>query len=100
MSQNVQSAITGLALAVLTLLVSLGVIGPDKVDAWQAVVIALVTLVATVGVRSALPPTAWSTSYSGAVRNCSATGPRARNSRSAGVRGRAARRGVSGRGRS
>jgi hypothetical protein len=56
MSQNVQSAITGLALAVLTLLVSLGVIGPDKVDAWQAVVIALVTLVATVGVRSALPP--------------------------------------------
>lgn len=58
MSQNVQSAITGLALAVLTLLVSLGVIGPDKVDAWQAVVIALVTLVATVGVRSALPPKA------------------------------------------
>ena len=56
MSQNAQSAITGLALAVLTLLVSLGVIGPDKVDAWQAVVIALVTLVATVGVRSALPP--------------------------------------------
>lgn len=56
MSQNVQSAITGLALAVLTLLVSLGVIGQDKVDAWQAVVIALVTLVATVGVRSALPP--------------------------------------------
>ena len=56
MSDQLRSAITGLALAVLTLLVSLGVIGPDKVDAWQAVVIALVTLVATVGVRSALPP--------------------------------------------
>ena len=56
MSQQVQSAITGVTLAVLTLLVSLGVIGPDKVDAWQAVVIAIVTLVATVGVRSALPP--------------------------------------------
>ena len=55
MSQQVQSAITGVTLAVLTLLVSLGVIGPDKVDAWQAVVIAVVTLAATVGVRSALP---------------------------------------------
>lgn len=40
------------------LLVSLGVIGPDQVDTWQAVVIAVVTLVATVGVRSALPPKA------------------------------------------
>lgn len=56
MSDQTRSAITGLSLAVLTLLVSLGVIGPDKVDVWQAVVIALVTLVATVGVRSALPP--------------------------------------------
>ncbi len=56
MSDKTRSAITGLSLAVLTLLVSLGVIGPDKVDAWQAVVIAVVTLVATVGVRSALPP--------------------------------------------
>jgi len=56
MSDQTRSAITGLSLAVLTLLVSLGVIGPDKVDAWQAVVIAVVTLVATVGVRSALPP--------------------------------------------
>lgn len=56
MSDQTRSAITGLSLAVLTLLVSLGVIGPDKVDVWQAVVIAVVTLVATVGVRSALPP--------------------------------------------
>lgn len=56
MSDQLRSAITGLALAVLTLLVSLGVIGPDQVDTWQAVVIAAVTLVATVGVRSALPP--------------------------------------------
>jgi len=55
-SDQTRSAITGLSLAVLTLLVSLGVIGPDKVDVWQAVVIAVVTLVATVGVRSALPP--------------------------------------------
>lgn len=56
MSSKVQSAATGLSLAVLTLLVSLGVIGPDQVDTWQAVVIAVVTLVATVGVRSVLPP--------------------------------------------
>ena len=56
MSDQTRSAITGLSLAVLTLLVSLGVIGPDQVDTWQAVVIAAVTLVATVGVRSALPP--------------------------------------------
>lgn len=56
MSDQLRSAITGLALAILTLLVSLGVIGPDKVDAWQAVVVAVVTLAATVGVRSALPP--------------------------------------------
>ena len=56
MSQQVQSAIIGLSLTVLTLLVSLGVIGPDKVDTWQAVVVAAVTLVATLGVRSWLPP--------------------------------------------
>ena len=56
MSQQVQSAITGVTLAVLTLLVSLGVLGADQVDTWQAVVIAVVTLIATVGVRSALPP--------------------------------------------
>ncbi len=56
MSDQTRSAITGLSLAVLTLLVSLGVIGPDKVDAWQAVVIAVVTLVASLGVRSWLPP--------------------------------------------
>jgi len=55
-SDQTRSAITGLSLAVLTLLVSLGVIGPDQVDAWQAVVLAAVTLIATVGVRSALPP--------------------------------------------
>lgn len=56
MSDKTRSAITGLSLAVLTLLVSLGVIGPDKVDTWQAVVVAVVTLIGTVGVRSALPP--------------------------------------------
>lgn len=56
MSDQLRSAIAGVTLAVLTLLVSLGVIGPDQVDTWQAVVIAVVTLVATVGVRSALPP--------------------------------------------
>lgn len=56
MSDQLRSAITGVTLAVLTLLVSLGVIGPDQVDTWQAVVIAVVTLIATVGVRSALPP--------------------------------------------
>jgi len=55
-SDKTRSALTGLSLAVLTLLVSLGVIGPDKVDAWQAVVVAVVTLIGTVGVRSALPP--------------------------------------------
>lgn len=56
MSDQLRSAIAGVTLAILTLLVSLGVIGPDQVDTWQAVVIAVVTLVATVGVRSALPP--------------------------------------------
>ena len=56
MSDALRSAIIGVSLAVLTLLVSLGVIGPDQVDAWQAVVVAVVTLVGTVGVRSALPP--------------------------------------------
>lgn len=56
MSDKTRSALTGLSLAVLTLLVSLGVIGPDKVDAWQAVVVAVVTLVGTLGVRSWLPP--------------------------------------------
>lgn len=58
MSDQVRSAIVGLSLAVLTLLVSLGVIGPDNVDTWQAVVVAVVTLIGTVGVRSALPPKA------------------------------------------
>lgn len=58
MSDAVRSAIVGLSLAVLTLLVSLGVIGPDNVDTWQAVVVAVVTLIGTVGVRSALPPKA------------------------------------------
>lgn len=58
MSDQVRSAIIGLSLAVLTLLVSLGVIGPDNVDTWQAVVVAVVTLIGTVGVRSALPPKA------------------------------------------
>lgn len=56
MSDQLRSAITGLALAVLTLLVSLGVLGSDQVDTWQAVVIAVVTLAGTVGVRSARPP--------------------------------------------
>lgn len=56
MSDQVRSAIIGLSLAVLTLLVSLGVIGPDNVDTWQAVVVAVVTLVASLGVRSWLPP--------------------------------------------
>lgn len=56
MSDQVRSAIVGLSLAVLTLLVSLGVIGPDNVDTWQAVVVAVVTLVGTLGVRSWLPP--------------------------------------------
>lgn len=56
MSSQVQSAVTGVTLAVLTLLVSLGVIGPDQVDTWQAVVIAAVTLIGVVGVRSVLPP--------------------------------------------
>lgn len=55
-SQQIQSAVAGVTLAALTLLVSLGVIGPDQVDAWQAVVIAVLTLVGVVGVRSALPP--------------------------------------------
>lgn len=56
MSQSVQSAIIGVSLAVLTLLVSLGVIGSNSVDTWQAVVVSVVTLVATLGVRSVLPP--------------------------------------------
>ena len=56
MSDQTRSAIIGLSLTVLTLLVSLGVIGPDQVDTWQAVVVAAVTLVATLGVRSWLPP--------------------------------------------
>lgn len=55
MSDATRSAIIGLSLAVLTLLVSLGVIGPDNVDTWQAVVVAVVTLVASLGVRSWLP---------------------------------------------
>lgn len=56
MSDQVRSGVVGLSLAVLTLLVSLGVIGPDEVDTWQAVVVAVVTLVASLGVRSWLPP--------------------------------------------
>lgn len=56
MSDQVRSAIIGLSLAVLTLLVSLGVIGAGDVDTWQAVVVAVVTLVAALGVRSWLPP--------------------------------------------
>lgn len=56
MSDQVRSGVVGLSLAVLTLLVSLGVIGPDEVDTWQAGVVAVVTLVASLGVRSWLPP--------------------------------------------
>ena len=56
MSDAVRSAIIGLSLAVLTLLVSLGVIGPDNVDTWQAVVVAVLTLIGALGVRSWLPP--------------------------------------------
>ncbi len=56
MSERVKSAILGVTLAVLTLLVSLGVIGPEQVDTWQAVVVAVVTLIASLGVRSLRPP--------------------------------------------
>lgn len=56
MNQKVQSALTGLAVAVLAALVAFGVIGGNEADAIQGVVVAAITFAAAVFVRSARPP--------------------------------------------
>lgn len=56
MTKAQQSALTGIAVAVIALLVSLGVFGGDTAGAVQAVANAVIAFAGTVFVHSALPP--------------------------------------------
>lgn len=56
MSKQVRSALEGLVIAALTALVAFGVIGGDQATAAQGVLLAGITFVAAVGIRSARTP--------------------------------------------
>lgn len=55
MSQKTISAIQGLAVAIISALVSFGVLGGDKASSIQAIVVAAITFGAAVGIHSARP---------------------------------------------
>ena len=57
MSQKTISAIQGVVVAVVSALVSFGVLGGDKASAIQAVVVASITLAAALGIHSVRPST-------------------------------------------
>ena len=50
------SAINGVVMAVLAALVSFGVVGGNKANAVQGIIVSVIAFAAAVGVRSALPP--------------------------------------------
>lgn len=56
MTEQVQSALSGLVVAIVILLVAFGVIGGEQADAVQGVLLAAVGFFATVGIRSARGP--------------------------------------------
>lgn len=56
MSKKMQSALTGLVVAIFSALVSFGVLGGDEATTIQGVIVAAIAFGAAVGVRSALPP--------------------------------------------
>ena len=56
MSDALQSALSGVVVAVITALVAAGVLGGADADAVQTVVLALLAFGGTVGVRSARGP--------------------------------------------
>ena len=55
MSKAQVSALSGVAVALLSALVASGVLTNHTVTIWQPVVVALITFGATVGIRSARP---------------------------------------------
>lgn len=55
MSQKTISAVQGLAVAIISALVSFGVLGGDKASSIQAIVVAAITFGAAVGIHSARP---------------------------------------------
>ena len=57
MSQKTISAIQGVVVAVVSALVSFGVLGGDKASAIQAVIVASITLTAALGIHSVRPST-------------------------------------------
>lgn len=56
MSKQMQSALTGLVVAIFSALVTFGVLGGEAASTIQGVVVAAIAFAATVGIRSALPP--------------------------------------------
>lgn len=56
MSKAIQSALTGLAVAVVAGLVAFGVLGGEEADALQGILITAIAFGGTVGVRSARKP--------------------------------------------
>ena len=56
MSSKMQSALSAVAVAVVTALVAFGVVGGEQAGAVQGVLLTVIAFAATVGIRSALPP--------------------------------------------
>lgn len=56
MSQKTISAIQGVVVAVISALVTFGVLGGEEASAVQGVVVAGIAFAAAVGIRSARPP--------------------------------------------
>jgi hypothetical protein len=56
MSQKTISAIQGIVVAVISALVTFGVLGGDQASAIQAVIVSGITLAAALGIHSVRPP--------------------------------------------
>lgn len=55
MSKGLKSALSGLVAAILTVLVTAGVLGGADADSIQTVVVAVITFIGTVAIHSAHP---------------------------------------------
>ena len=56
MSSKMHSALSAVAVAVVTALVAFGVVGGEQASAIQGVLLTVIAFGATIGIRSALPP--------------------------------------------
>jgi branched-subunit amino acid transport protein len=56
MTSKMQAALSAVAVAVVTALVAFGVVGGEQASAVQGVLLTVIAFVATIGIRSALPP--------------------------------------------